>query len=94
LWNGCFWRKAVIGRSPNVGQVQQETRTRRSIGSHMSQSAPENLRELVKVCPLERHVRSSTDIVRPPRHVRFVPICDIACMLRLKEKPPEGGSQI
>jgi hypothetical protein len=33
---GSFWRKAVIGRSPNVSEVQQETRTRRSIGLHMS----------------------------------------------------------
>jgi len=69
--NGGSWREAVIGRSPNVSQMQQRTRTRRSIGLHMSQTAPENLRELVEVCPLERHVPSTLD----NRHHQAGPAC-------------------
>lgn len=72
--SGRFWCKAVIGRSLNVSQVQQETRTRRS---NRLAHEPIRTREFATTgggVPLERHVRSTstTDIVRPPRHVRFV----------------------
>ena len=62
---GRSWRKAVICRSPNVSEVQQETRTWRSIGLHMSQSAPENLRELPASAACPFYPRQQTSSARP-----------------------------
>src|SRR5450631_69354 len=41
LATGSFWREAVITQSSNVSYVHQETRSRRSIGLHMSQCLSE-----------------------------------------------------
>jgi hypothetical protein len=85
IGNGCFWREAgdgsswreaVITQSSNVSYVHQETRSRRSIGLHMSQFVSEICENRWRCARLSGTsvLPPTADIVTARRHVSKVPI--------------------
>jgi hypothetical protein len=73
---GRFWRKAVIDRSPNVSEVQQETcakkpKSQRPLMQELLKRDWPAARDLLNGAPVEMHTgRYSADLFAGPRPPR------------------------